>query len=96
VLSPVFPAVASDLFGGPGFSTIYGALYTVICLALAAGPRVAGRIFDLTGSYAMALWVGLAMAVVSPALLWAVGPRRPNPPPESPDRREAQAGSNDQ
>ncbi|MBI4571962.1 MAG: MFS transporter [candidate division NC10 bacterium] len=86
VLSPVFPAVASDLFGGPGFSTIYGALYTVICLALASGPWAAGRIFDLTGSYATALWVGLAMAVVSPALLWVVGPRRPNPPPESPDR----------
>ena len=30
VLSPVFPAVASDLFAGPGFSTIYGALYGVI------------------------------------------------------------------
>ena len=81
VLSPVFPAVASDLFGGPGFSTIYGALYTVICLGLAAGPWIAGRVFDLTGSYAVALWIGLAMAVISPALLWIVAPRRPQPPP---------------
>lgn len=81
VLSPVFPAVASDLFGGPGFSTIYGALYTVICLGLAAGPWMAGRIFDQTGSYAVALWIGLAMAVISPALLWIVAPRRPHPPP---------------
>ncbi|MBI4839556.1 MAG: MFS transporter [candidate division NC10 bacterium] len=81
VLSPVFPAVASDLFGGPGFSTIYGALYTVICLGLAVGPWIAGRIFDQTGSYAVALWIGLAMAVISPALLWLVAPRRPNLPP---------------
>ncbi len=81
VLSPVFPAVASDLFGGPGFSTIYGALYTVICFGLAAGPWIAGRVFDLTGSYAVALWIGLAMAVLSPALLWVVAPRHSNPPP---------------
>ena len=81
VLSPVFPAIASDLFRGPGFSTIYGSLYTAICIGLAAGPWAAGQIFDLTGSYSMALWLGLVMAVVSPALLWIVGPRRPNPPP---------------
>lgn len=81
VLSAVFPAIASDLFGGPGFSTIYGALYTVICVGLAFGPWAAGQIFDLTGSYATALWIGLAMAVVSPGVLWIVAPRRPNPPP---------------
>jgi MFS family permease len=81
VLSPVFPAAAADLFSGPGFSTIYGALYAVICLGLASGPWVAGQIFDLTGSYAIALWVGLAMAVISPGVLWVVAPRRPNPPP---------------
>jgi MFS family permease len=81
VLSPVFPAAAADLFSGPGFSTIYGALYAVICLALASGPWIAGQVFDLTGSYAVALWIGLGMAVVSPTLLWIVAPRRPNLPP---------------
>jgi len=59
VLSPVFPAVASDLFAGPGFSTIYGALYGVICLGLAAGAWSARKIFDVTGSYGVALWIGV-------------------------------------
>ena len=81
VLSPVFPAVAGDLFAGPGFSTIYGTLYAVICLGLAAGAWSAGKIFDLTASYAAALWIALAMAVLTPALLWAVAPRRANPAP---------------
>ncbi len=81
VLSAVFPAIASDLFAGPGFSVIYGTLYAVICLGLALGPWVAGKVFDLTGSYAGALWLGLAMAVLAPALLWIVAPRRPNPAP---------------
>jgi MFS family permease len=81
VLSPVFPAVAGDLYSGPGFSTIYGTLYAIICLGLAAGAWSAGKIFDLTASYAAALWIALAMAALTPAILWVVAPRRPNPPP---------------
>ena len=81
VMAPVPPAVASDLYGGPGFSTIFGGLYIATCLGLATGTWSAGKIFDSTGSYAVALWVGLAMAVLAPALLWVVAPRRPNPPP---------------
>jgi MFS family permease len=81
VLSPVFPAIAGDLFAGPGFSTIYGTLYAVICLGLAAGAWSAGKIFDVTASYAGALWIALGMALLTPALLWAVAPRRPNPVP---------------
>ena len=81
VLSPVFPAVAGDLFAGPGFSTIYGTLYAVICLGLAAGAWSAGKIFDLTASYAAALWIALAMAALTPAILWVVAPRRANLPP---------------
>jgi MFS transporter, OFA family, oxalate/formate antiporter len=81
VLSPVFPAVASDLFAGPGFSTIYGALYGAICLGLAAGAWSAGRLFDATGSYAVALWVGAGMTLLTPTLLWLAAPRRPNPAP---------------
>jgi len=81
VLSPVFPAIARDLFPGPGFSTIYGTLYGVICLGLAAGAWSAGKIFDVTGSYAAALWIALATAVLTPGLLWLTAPRRPNPPP---------------
>ncbi len=81
VMAPVPPAVASDLYGGPGFSTIFGTLYVVTCLGLAIGTWSAGEIFDRTGSYAAALWLGLVMAALSPALLWVVAPRRPNPPP---------------
>jgi MFS family permease len=83
VLSPVFPALASDLFGGPGFSTIYGTLYAVICLGLAAGAWSAGEIFDATASYAAALWVALVMAILTPILVWVVAPRRPNPAPRT-------------
>lgn len=80
VLAPVFPAIAADLFGGSGFATIYGALYTAIGLGLALGTWGAGQIFDWTGTYAVALWIGLALALATPALLWVVAPRHLNPP----------------
>jgi len=81
VMAPVPPAAASDLYSGPGFSTIYGTLYMLVGLGLASGTWGAGLIFDRTGSYALALWLGLGMAMLSPVLLWFVAPRRPNPPP---------------
>jgi MFS family permease len=80
-IAPLAPAAASDLFSGPAFGAIFSTVYTSLCLGVASGAWVAGRIFDGTGSYALALWVTLGMAVVSPALLWLVAPRRPNPPP---------------
>lgn len=75
-MAPLAPAIASDLFAGPGFSLIFGCLYTVGCLGLAGGAWSAGGIFDATGSYAGALWLGLAMAALSPLFMWLAAPRR--------------------
>ena len=81
VTAPLTPAIASDLFGGPGFPRIFGMLHLTNSLGGALGAWVAGAIFDATQSYAFALPIAAAMAVVAPALLWLVAPRRPNPPP---------------
>lgn len=74
-MAPLLPAITSDLFAGQGFSLIFGALYTVGAFGLAAGTWSAGWIFDLTGSYVVALWLGLGMATLSPLLMWLVAPR---------------------
>jgi len=81
VLSPVQPAAASDLFGGPGFSTIYGTLYVAVSVGGAFGAWMAGALFDLLGSYSLALGLTLLNALASPTLLWLAAPRRPHPPP---------------
>ena len=75
-MAPLLPAIASDLFAGPGFSMIFSTIYTVGGLGLAVGTWSAGWIFDTSGSYAGALWLGLVMAVISPLLMWMVAPRR--------------------
>jgi MFS family permease len=77
VMAPLPPALASDLYSGPGFSMIFGVIYTMGAFGLAAGTWSAGWIFDASGSYAGALWLGLAMAALSPLLMWGVAERRP-------------------
>jgi len=79
--APLTPAIASDLFAGPRFARIFGALHFTNSPGGALGAWVAGRIFDGTGSYALALPISAVMALLAPALLWFVAPRRPNPPP---------------
>jgi MFS family permease len=80
--APLTPAAASDLFGGPKFSTIFGSLHVANAVGASTGPWLAGRIFDGTGSYAAALGLACGMAIFSAALLWVVAPRRPHPPPD--------------
>jgi MFS family permease len=79
--APLTPAIASDLFGGPRFARIFGLLHFANSLGGALGAWVAGRIFDATGGYAQALPIAAGMALLAPALLWIVAPRRPNAPP---------------
>jgi MFS family permease len=81
VTAPLTPAIASDLFPGPRFPRIFGLLQVTNSLGGALGAWIAGRIFDLTGSYALALPIAAGMALLAPTLLWFVAPRRPNPPP---------------
>jgi MFS family permease len=81
VTAPLTPAIASDLFGGPRFARIFGLLQVTNSLGGALGAWVAGRLFDATGSYGLALPIAAGMALLAPGLLWFVAPRRPNPPP---------------
>jgi MFS family permease len=48
----LMPALCMDLFGARAVSSIIGTLYTGAAFGNLAGPWVAGRIFDATGSYA--------------------------------------------
>jgi MFS family permease len=81
VTAPLTPAIASDLFGGPRFARIFGMLHFMNSLGGAIGAWIAGVIFDVTGSYGLALPIAAGMALLAPGLLWVVAPRRPNPPP---------------
>jgi MFS family permease len=48
----LMPALCMDFFGARAVSSIIGTLYTGAALGNLAGPWMAGRVFDATGSYA--------------------------------------------
>ena len=81
VTAPLSPAAASDLFRGRHFGAIFGTLNLSNSFGGAVGAWAGGWIFDLTRSYAWALWIALVFAVCAPLLLWLVAPRRPHPAP---------------
>ncbi len=51
----LMPALCMDLYGARAVSSIIGALYTGAALGNAAGPWVAGRVFDASGHYTMVI-----------------------------------------
>ncbi|MBX3637119.1 MAG: MFS transporter [Rubrivivax sp.] len=76
----LMPALCMDFFGARAVSSIIGTLYTAAALGNLAGPWVAGRVFDLQGSYtAVVLGCG-ALALLSALAAW----RAVNAPPALP------------
>jgi len=70
------PAVISDVYRGRHFGAIFGAISVANAVGGSSGPWVAGRIFDVTGGYRLALLLALVAALVAVGTLWAAAPRR--------------------
>ena len=59
----LMPALCMDLYGARAVSSIIGTLYTGAALGNVAGPWLAGRLFDMQGSYS-AVTLGCALLSV--------------------------------
>ncbi|AJP74063.1 MFS transporter [Sphingomonas hengshuiensis] len=64
----------SRYFGQRNYGTIYGCFYTIIALGGGLGPVVYGYVFDLYGTYRLALMAGSACLLLGPALFLLLGP----------------------
>jgi MFS family permease len=73
----IVPAMMSDRFRGPHFGSIFGATQVASALGSALGAWLAGRIFDATGSYAIAFMLAAAAAAVAAMSVWAGRMRGP-------------------
>jgi MFS family permease len=60
---PMRAVVMSRRFGGALYGRLMGLQYTLLALAMAGGPALAGALCDLTGTYATA-WLGAATLLV--------------------------------
>ncbi len=65
----IFPALVGDYFGRLSAGTIVGLIFAGAGGPAAAGPFLAGYLFDVTGSYRVSLAAGVVVNVAALALL---------------------------
>jgi MFS family permease len=75
-LTSVIGAIPAEIFQGKHYGVIFGTLMLAAIGGGAAGPWVAGAVYDATGSYAPAFWICIACSVLSAVAIWRAAPRR--------------------
>jgi MFS family permease len=75
-ITSVIGAIPAEIFDGPRYGTIYGALMVSAIAGGAAGPWTAGVLFDATGSYASAFVVAIGVSGLSALAIWLASPRK--------------------
>ncbi len=77
----LIPALAADYFGAARAGAIIGGLYTSAGIGNFIGPLLAGRIYDATGAYTIAIAAGIVVNIL--ALLCILALKDPAQPPGS-------------
>ena len=73
---PIITAMASDLFGGRRFGSIYGVLNLGNGLGAALGPWFAGFVHDVTGSYRIVFLASVVFCALGSSCFWVAARRR--------------------
>ncbi|WP_428531190.1 MFS transporter [Rhodopila sp.] len=71
----VMGPIVVEIFEGPHFGSIFGAITVALVGGGAAGPWTAGAVHDATGSYRLAFLLAIACCAVSAAAIWIAAPR---------------------
>jgi MFS family permease len=75
-MSSVYSAIPLELFQGRQYGAIAGMLSVASSLGAGLGPWVTGILYDRTGSYASAFWIGIVLSLVSLVCVWFAAPRK--------------------
>ena len=75
-LTSVMGPIVIEIFEGPRFGSIFGTITVGSVSGGAAGPWVAGVLYDSTGSYSAAFWIAAACSVISMLAIWLAAPGR--------------------
>jgi MFS family permease len=63
--TPLTAAVAADRYGPRHLGAIFGAMFTFMNLGFGVGSLADGVLYDATGSYALSLWVNVALGAAA-------------------------------
>lgn len=69
---PLFPAVVGDWFGTKSHGTIYGAIMLATGIGGAIGPLLAGYVYDIKGSYDIAIILGAVILFIALGCSFAI------------------------
>jgi MFS family permease len=75
-LTSIMGAVVVEIFQGKQYGSIFGAIMVVALAGGAAGPYATGVLRDITGNYALAFAIGIAMSALSALAIWRASPGR--------------------
>jgi MFS family permease len=73
-LTSVMGAIPAEIFEGRHFGSIFGTVMVAAILGGAAGPWVAGVLYDATGSYSIAFWIAAGCSTISILAIWLAAP----------------------
>ena len=73
-LTSVMGAISAEIFEGPHFGSIFGAVMVAAILGGAAGPWVTGVLYDATDSYSVAFWIAAGCTAISILAIWLAAP----------------------
>jgi MFS family permease len=75
-LTSVMGPIVAEIFEGPHYGSIFGALTIALIGGGAAGPWAAGVIHDMTGSYRLAFVTAIGCCLISAIAIWLAAPRK--------------------
>ena len=73
---PVWGALTADIFGLQSYGRAFGLMAPIITVLVMMGFPLAGRLYDVTGSFSLCLWIFSAMMAVAATLLVPLRLRR--------------------
>lgn len=73
-LTSVIGPIPAEIFEGPHYGSIFGAVMVTAILGGAAGPWITGIIYDATGAYAIAFWIATGCSLISILAIWLAAP----------------------
>ena len=66
---PVWGALTAEIFGLTSYGRAFGLMGPIVTIFVMVGFPLTGRLYDITGSFALCLWIYTGLMVVAAALL---------------------------
>ena len=67
---PLIPAAIGEIFGQKNVGSVLGICVLGASVGAAIGPVLGGYVFDVSGSYRVAFWLGAALAWTAAGASW--------------------------